>query len=350
MTAHRPLSGPAFSMSNVKQPAKTFEHHPLAEQFHRLTPDDVFDAVEIGGRRCTGRFIILNSYENRVYQLELDDGTMVVGKFYRPGRWSREAILDEHRFLFELREEEIPVVAPLELEPGSTLGEVQGILYTLFPRIGGRAPQELTDEQLGILGRLVARMHNVGASGAAPSRPELSPKTFGRENLDLLLERDLIDSQARAAYVASVEALLQRIESWFLHVPKHRIHGDCHLGNLLWTPEGPLFLDFDDMRIGPPVQDVWMLVPSADAEGAQQRETFLKAYREFRDFDPAWLRLVEPLRALRFVHYSTWIARRWDDPAFKRTFTHFGTQQYWEREIQDLREQIARIDQISDRW
>lgn len=325
---------------------KSFEQHPLADQFHRLTPDDVFDAVEVGGRRCTGRFIILNSYENRVYQLELDDGVMVVGKFYRPGRWSREAILEEHALLRELHEEELPVAVPFELQPGSTLGEVQGIPYALFPRVGGRAPQELTDDQLRVLGRLVSRIHNVGASGTASHRPLLGPESYGRENLALLLDRGLIDMQARAAYAASVEALIERIEPLFRHVPMHRIHGDCHLGNLLWTPEGPVFLDFDDMCVGPAVQDVWMLVPSADGEGARQRETFLEAYREFRDFDPCWLRLVEPLRALRFVHYSTWIARRWGDSAFKRTFTHFGTQQYWEREIQDLREQIARIDRM----
>ncbi len=327
---------------------ETFEHHPLADQFHRLTPDDVFDAVEAGGRRCTGRFIILNSYENRVYQLELDDGTMVVGKFYRPGRWSREAILDEHRFLAELHAQEVPVVLPLELEPGETLGEVQGIPYALFPRVGGRAPEELTDEQLRILGRLLARIHNVGASGAAASRLALTPATYGTANLELLLERALIHDQVRAAYAATVYALVQRIELMFRHVPAHRIHGDCHLGNLLWTPDGPMFLDFDDMCVGPAAQDVWMLVPSADAEGDRQRETLLEAYREFRDFDRAWLRLVEPLRALRYVHYATWVARRWRDPTFQRTFTHFGTQQYWEREVQDLREQIARIDRAAD--
>lgn len=325
-----------------------FEQHPLAEQFHRLTPDDVFDAVEAGGRRCTGRFIILNSYENRVYQLEMDDGTMVVGKFYRPGRWTRDAILEEHGFLSDLREEEMPVVPPIDLQPGVTLGEVHGIPYALFPRVGGRAPEELSDEQLRVLGRLVARMHNVGAARSSPARPVLSPSTYGRDNLELLRSRHLVHEQASAAYEASVEALLQRIEPLFAHVPNHRIHADCHLGNLLWTPEGPVFLDFDDMRTGPAAQDVWMLVPSADAEGLRQRDVFLDAYREFRDFDPAWLRLIEPLRALRYVHYATWIARRWKDPAFSRTFSHFGTQQYWEREIQDLREQIARIDQVLD--
>lgn len=318
--------------------------HPLADTFQRLTPHDVVDAVEVGGRRCTGRFIELNSYENRVYQLELEDGAMVVGKFYRPGRWSREAILEEHAFLAELQAEEIPAVTPLELGPGRTVGEVGGILYALYPRAGGRAPQELSDQQVEILGRLVARIHNVGARRAASERPQLDPKTYARDNLDHLIGHNLIEPSVRAVYAATVEALLARIEPMFASVPMLRIHGDCHLGNLLWTPSGPCFLDFDDMRNGPAAQDIWMLVPSADQEGKRQRSLLVKAYREFRDLDESWARLVEPLRALRYVHYATWIARRWHDPAFRRTFTHFGSVQYWEREALDLREQIARID------
>jgi len=325
-----------------------FEHHPLADQFNRLTPEQVLDAVEVGGRRCTGRFMALNSYENRVYQLELegdgDELDTVVGKFYRPGRWSREAIGEEHAFLAELAELEIPVASPLELEHGETIGEVEGILYALFPRIRGRAPQELSDEQAQVLGRLIARIHNVGASRDATARRRLTATTFGRDNLSYLLEHGLIPDEAREIYAATVEALVQRIEPLFRDVPVHRIHGDCHLGNLVWTPRGPTFLDFDDMIVGPAVQDIWMMVPSYDSDGARQRALLLEAYREFRDFADAWLRLVEPLRALRYVNYSTWIARRFRDPAFSRTFSHFGTVQYWQREIQDLREQIARVD------
>jgi len=327
-----------------------FEHHPLADHFHRLTPEDVLDAVELGGTRCTGRFLALNSYENRVYQLELEDGSFVVGKFYRPGRWDRQAIQEEHDLLSELEELEIPVAGPVPLGDGATIGEVQGILFCLFPRVGGRCPEELNDEQVQILGRLVARIHNVGALKGSPARRDLSPATYGRDNLELLLEHELIDEDAEEVYAATVEALLQRIEPMFSGVPTHRIHGDCHLGNLLWMPgdPSPAFVDFDDMAIGPAVQDIWMLVPSYDAEGQRQRRLMLEAYREFRDFSDTWLRLVEPLRALRFINYSTWIARRFRDPAFQRTFTHFGTVQYWQREIQDLREQIARIDQESD--
>jgi len=323
-----------------------FEQHPLAGLFNRLTPEQVIDAVEVRGQRCSGRFMALNSYENRVYQLELDDGTTVVGKFYRPGRWSRQAIQEEHDFLAELQELEIPVAAPFELEPGRTVGEVEGIFYALFARIGGRAPQELADEQAAMLGRLIARIHNVGAQRDAPARRRLTPETYGRDNLRFLLEHEKIPPEARASYSASVEALLDRIAPLFAGVPLHRIHGDCHLGNLIWAPDGATFLDFDDSCVGPAVQDIWMLVPSYDEDGQRQRRLLLEAYAQFRDFDPAWLRLVEPLRALRYVNYATWIARRWADPTFPRTFTHFGTLNYWEGQIQDLREQIARIDQL----
>ena len=323
------------------------EEHPLAGHFNRLMPEQVSHAVEVGGARCTGRFFALNSYENRVYQIELEDESSVVAKFYRPGRWSHAAIADEHRFLAELAELEIPVICPLPLADGQTIGEVDGIFYAIFPRLRGRAPQELDDEQLAILGRLLARLHNAGAAGAAPARRRLDPQTYGRDNLALLLERELIQPEARAVYAATVEALLARIEPLFADVPFHRIHGDCHLGNLLWTPRGPTFLDFDDLCLGPAAQDVWLLVPSFDAEGARQRELLLEGYRQFRPFAPQWLRLVEPLRALRYIHYSTWIARRWQDPTFQRTFSHFGTVQYWQHEIQDLREQIARIDNMA---
>lgn len=323
--------------------------HPLAESFHALSPDKVLDAVEVGGRRCTGRFLTLNSYENRVYQLELEAedgprGEWVVAKFYRPGRWSREAIGAEHAFLRELAAEGLPVVPPLD----ETLHEAGGILYAVFPRIGGRAPDEPTDDQLRTLGRLLARLHNVGALAPASDRPRLTPGTYGRDNLAWLLANDVLPVEVRAQYAATVEALLDRIEPWFQGVPHLRIHGDCHLGNLLWAPGGggPTFLDFDDFLNGPAVQDVWMLAPSADAEGARQRGVLVEAYRELRDLEPAWLRLVEPLRALRFIHYATWIARRLRDPTFARTFSHFGTLQYWQREVQDLREQIARVDAL----
>ena len=320
------------------------ETHPLAIQFNRLTPEQVLDAVEIGDRRCTGRFLALNSYENRVYQFELEDGSWVVGKFYRPGRWSRDTILAEHQFLSELAAVEIPVACPLELAPGQTLGETAGIFFALFPRVGGRSPDELSRDQLHMLGRLLGRLHRVGAARSTAYRMQLLPQTYGQDNLDYLLQHAVIPTEIRDNYRASVEMLLMRIEPLFAAVPMHRIHGDCHLANLIETRDGFSFLDFDDMVIGPAVQDVWMLVPSYDDEGRRQRETLLAGYTEFCDFEPHWLRLVEPLRALRYIHYTAWIARRWQDPAFQHTFVHFGTTRYWQDAVMDLREQIARID------
>jgi Ser/Thr protein kinase RdoA (MazF antagonist) len=328
-------------------PTDCIEEHPLAHQFNHLTPDQVLGAVESGGRTCTGRFIILNSFENRVYQLELSDGNVVIGKFYRPGRWSREAIQAEHDFLTELQEEEIPVACPLEIVDGQSTGLVNGIFYALFPRIGGRSPQEPSNEQIGILGRHLARIHNVGTRNKAKERSKLTPQSYGLGNLDYLLENQLIPKEAQDIYAATVLALVERITPLFHEVPTHRIHGDCHLNNLLWSPTGPTFLDFDDFLEGPAVQDIWLLAPSADTEGCIQRDMLIEAYGQMREFNPAWLRLVEPLRALRYIRYSTWIARRWADPAFKQTFSHFGTLQYWQTEIQDLREQIARIDHAS---
>ena len=323
-----------------------FGEHPLAGKFNNLTPDQVFDAVEVEGRRCTGRFIILNSYENRVYHLELDDETMVVGKFYRPGRGSRETIMAEHRFLAQLEEAEIPVASPLPLAEGETIGLVDGIFYSLFPRVGGRSPDELSDEQIRMMGRLLGRIHNVGAQEQEPHRAVLNPESYGKANLDFMLGQGLIHPEAQEAYRATVEALVERTMPLFEGVNNIRLHGDCHRGNLLVTPQGPPFLDFDDMVMGPAAQDIWMMVPSYDDEGKRQRELLIEAYETFREFNRTELRLIEPVRALRFIQYTAWISRRWEDPSFKRMFSHYGTLLYWQREIQDLREQIARIDTV----
>ena len=246
--------------------------HPLAGLFNQLTPEHVLDAVEVDGRRCTGRFIILNSYENRVYQFELEDESWVVGKFYRPGRWSRETILAEHEFLVELAAVEIPVASPIEITPGNTIGEVGSIMFSVFPRIGGRAPEELTDEQVKILGRLIGRIHNIGAMRDTEHRIGLTPETYRTQNLKYLTDTDAIHEEARDNYVATATQLIEQMTPLFSGVPMHRIHGDCHLANLVWTPrEGPVFLDFDDMVVGPAVQDIWMLVPSFDSYGQKPK-------------------------------------------------------------------------------
>jgi Ser/Thr protein kinase RdoA (MazF antagonist) len=328
--------------------SQLFGQHPLAGHFNRLTPEQILKAVDNTDRITTGRFVILNSYENRVYQLEIEDESRIVGKFYRPGRWTKAAILDEHLFTQELHDVEIPVALPLTIDEGSTLGETDGIYYALYTSVGGRSPQELSDPQIETLGRLLARIHNVGAQHDAPNRVRLTPDTYGHENLNFLLEHDLIATESRDNYAQTVNYLIELISPLFKGINTLRLHGDCHLGNLIWTPSGPTFLDFDDMVVGPAIQDIWMLLPSYDQEGQRQRQIFLEAYRSFRPIEHREIHLIEPLRALRFIHYSAWIGRRWSDPLFKKTFSHFGDLLYWQKEVQDLREQIGRIQQTLD--
>jgi len=315
----------------------------VSEFFYALTPDRVLTAVEAGGFLPTGHCSPLTCLENRVYDVRLEDGSHVVAKFYRPDRWSREAILDEHRFLCELREAEIPVCAPLPFPDGATLHTVEDIHYAVWPRTGGRSPDEFSDEQVGILGRLLARIHNVGAAGAADHRPRLDARASALAPLEQLEARGFLPPECRRRYRKAVEEVAALYEAWSGGVPVHRIHGDCHRGNLLVGDEGWFFLDFDDFVVGPAVQDVWMLLPGRDAEGARQRALLIDAYRQFRPFDEGWVRLVEPLRAFRFIFYAAWIARRWEDSAFPAAFPHFGTADYWENETRDLEELVLRL-------
>ncbi len=308
--------------------------------FFHLTPDVVIKAVEASGFEPTGHCMALNSYENRVYDLKLDDGSHVVSKFYRPGRWSREQIAEEHNFLLELRDDEIPVCAPLHFSNGETIHEIEGIYYAVWPRTGGRAADEFSDGQLQTLGRLLARIHNMGSVKDAPYRIELSGEKYGLQPLSFLEENNFLPAHCKDRYANAVKEIVEIYETLRQDVPFHRIHGDCHLGNLLYGNEGWFFLDFDDFLTGPAVQDVWMLVPARDEEGLRQRDVFLEAYRLFRGFDSSWLRLIEPLRALRFIRYAAWIAKRWDDPAFPAAFPHFGTVSYWEDETADLEDQL----------
>jgi Ser/Thr protein kinase RdoA (MazF antagonist) len=315
----------------------------VSEFFFRLTPDRVLQAVEAGGFEPTGHCTPLTCLENRVYDLRLWDDSHVVVKFYRPGRWSRQAILDEHRFLGELRAAEIPVCAPLTFPGGESLREVEGIHYAIWPRTGGRSPDEFSDEQVGVLGRLLARIHNVGATGSAEHRPRLDSQSAALEPLCFLEQEGYLPRECGRRYRAAVETAAGLYDEWSAGVPVHRIHGDCHVGNLLLGDQGWFFLDFDDSVVGPAVHDVWMLLPGRDAEGLRQRTLLIEAYRQFRDFDLRWLRLVEPLRAFRFVFYAAWIARRWRDSAFPAAFPHFGSATYWENETRDLEEHVERL-------
>ncbi|MBI5516440.1 MAG: serine/threonine protein kinase [Deltaproteobacteria bacterium] len=317
----------------------------MTAQFFSLTPERVLEAVEAGGARCTGLCMQLNSMENRVYELELEDRARVVAKFYRPGRWSREAIVDEHEFLADLASVEVPVASPLPFPDGSTVRQepLTGILYALFPRVGGRAPEELSEEQLRRLGGLLGRVHNVGAAREAPHRRALDPETYGAQNLAVLREAPTLPPRLRALLVSASEALLAALRPRWEGLALHRIHGDCHRGNLLWGAAGPFFLDFDDMVRGPAVQDVWLLVPGQDADAARQRDVLLEGYEVFRPFPRATLALVEPLRALRYLRHAAWITRRWDDPSFPRTWPEYGSERWWATLVDDLEEQLSRV-------
>jgi len=313
------------------------------ESFFRLSPARVLDAVEAAGLRPTGHCLALNALENRVYDLRLEDDSHAVAKFYRPGRWSREAILDEHRMLFALREAEIPVCAPMRFADGATLHQVAGIHYAVWPRTGGRSPDELADDEVRVLGRLLARIHSVGEARQLAHRRVLGSRSVVHDALDVLEAGDFLPPQCAARYRGAALEIAARFDEQSAGVPLHPIHGDCHLGNLLRGDEGWFFLDFDDMVIGPAVQDVWMLLPGRDTYAERQRRLLVEAYREFRDFDERWLGLVELLRAFRFVFYAGWIAKRWQDPSFPDAFPHFGSDAYWENETRDLEAQLERI-------
>ena len=320
--------------------------------FFELTPDRILSTLEDHGLETTGRCLQLNSMENRVYELEIDldapdlsprdPKRFRIVKFYRPGRWTKAQILEEHNFLEQLLEYEIPVVAPCKLPDGSTLGRMKeiDIFFALFPKAGGRIPDELDDEQLSQVGRLLARLHNVGATEKAKERLTLSPETYGRQNLAYLLDSETLPEVIEPSYIQLVESLCDISEPWFEEAGQQRIHGDCHRGNILWSADGPFLVDFDDMVNAACVQDLWLLLPGRDQHAKQKLDIFLEAYESMRSFPYETLRLIEPLRALRMVHFSAWIAKRWDDPAFQRTFPDFGSDRYWQEQLQDLHEQL----------
>ncbi len=318
----------------------------MSHPYDSLTPEMILDAVEAVGYLPTGGLLALNSYENRVYQIALDDGSFLVAKFYRPNRWSDAAILEEHAFTLELAEREIPVVAPLAGGEGETLHRQGGFRYALFPRRGGRAP-ELDDAEVRFrIGRLLGRIHAVGAVRTFRERPGLGPE-LGRSAGTWLLENDWLPPEHRSQYEQLASELLENIEAAFASIPHlriQRLHGDCHPGNILWTEAGAHFVDLDDSRNGPAIQDLWMLVSGEGTELREQMFDVLAGYEEFHDFDFRELRLIEPLRALRILNYAGWLARRWDDPAFPRAFPWFEAGTYWDEHIMTLREQLRRIE------
>jgi Ser/Thr protein kinase RdoA (MazF antagonist) len=315
----------------------------MSNSFYNLTPDRVIEAVEKSGFSITGHYMVLNSYENRVYDLKLEDDTHIIVKFYRPGRWTLEQIREEHQFLFDLSDDEIPVCTPLTFSDGKTIHEAEGVFFAIWPRTGGRIPEELTDSDMISIGRLLGRIHNNGASKEIEHRLKLTGEAYGFNSLKYLTENSFLPAQCIKRYSEAVNEIVTIYNSLIPDVPFHRIHGDCHLGNLLKRDEAFFFLDFDDFLVGPAVQDIWMLLSSRDNNSQRELNLFLQGYREFRDFENSWLKLIEPLRGLRYINYAAWIARRWNDPAFPQIFPHFGTEEYWEKETSDLQDQVKII-------
>ncbi|NBC48736.1 MAG: serine/threonine protein kinase [Gammaproteobacteria bacterium] len=312
-----------------------------------LTPDCVLDAVESLGFVVDGRLLPLNSYENRVYQVGLDDTAPVIAKFYRPGRWSDEAIAEEHAFMLALSEREIPAVAPLVID-GHSLHRHRGYRFSLTPRCGGRDPELEQPETLIRIGRFIARIHAVGASQPFRHRPTLTYQLFGVEPSQYLIEQGWIPAELTAAYTSVLEQALTEVAACFERagpIRSRRLHGDCHRGNLLWTEQGPHFVDFDDARMGPAIQDLWMLLSGDRTQMRLQLDAILEGYQDFCDFDLRELHLIEALRTLRLIHYAAWLARRWDDPAFPDAFPWFDSPRFWEEQILILREQIAAMQE-----
>ncbi len=325
---------------NAHTPSKQL--HPA---FEPLTPDAVLTAVEDGlGVHCTNLCRPMNSYINRVYELEGKDGQQYVAKFYRPGRWSKETLQDEHDFLQELAEAEIPVVAPLPLGGQETLGEILGIYFTVFPKKGGRSFDEFTEQQWPELGRLLGRAHLVGAKHAPRDRIILDPGKSTRQNLDYILHGDFIPAELVRPFTELAESLIAEIDPMFEKAEMIRIHGDCHFSNLMYRPdEGMYLIDLDDMAVGPPVHDFWMLLPGFLNDSLAEVDMFLEGYEVFKDFDRRTLRLIEPLRAMRFIHYITWCAHQVAEDGLSRVAVDFGSHSYWQQEIHDLAEQMERI-------
>ena len=333
-------------------------NHASRHPYEHLTPAVVPDALEGQGLACDGRLQALSSYENRVYQVHLEDGTVVVAKFYRPGRWSTAQILEEHAFAAELQAAEVPVVAPLQLQ-GQTLHQHADFHFSVSPRRGGRAPELDDEEVLEWIGRFLARLHTVGAAQPFVQRPALDLQGFGREPMDWLLAHDMIPLDVQSLWQRRCEEALALIAQHPVlageatDIRRLRLHGDCHPGNILWTPTdvpaaagpGPHFVDLDDARMGPAVQDLWMLVSGERAQRTYQLSCLLDGYEQMRDFDRRELALIEPLRTLRLIHYSAWLARRWDDPTFPLNFLWFGSSDYWKGQIQMLEDQLEAMQE-----
>lgn len=315
--------------------------------YDALSPDTVIDAVESQDLLSDLRILALNSYENRVYQVGIDEQQPMIAKFYRPERWSRDQILEEHVFCQELKDLEIPVVEPWQNSAGETLFEHGGFYFSLYRRQGGQAPDLGDYDKLLSMGRVLGRIHNLGLKQDFVHRPSINLETYGINSREYLLNNDFIPASLLPAYESLSADLVQRMTMRFADTPvtNQRCHGDCHIGNILWRDGAPHFVDFDDARMAPAIQDLWMLLSGPREQQSLQLSEVLEGYREFADFNSAELNILESMRTLRLMYYSAWLARRWKDPAFPKAFPWFNTERYWAEHILELREQLAALDE-----
>jgi Ser/Thr protein kinase RdoA (MazF antagonist) len=319
--------------------------HSSEAPYSGLSPQIVLDAIEAVGHRCDGRVLALNSYGNRVYQIGLEDGAPLVAKFYRPARWSDAMIREEHAFACELAAQEIPVVAPLASD-GITLHVHRGFRYAVFPRRGGRWPELGTSDERLWVGRFLGRIHAVGRAARFQVRARLSVEDLGRKARDFVLDGDWMPDYLATKYADVTDDLLHEVEAraeGWRGATLGRILGDCHRGNILWTEQGPHFVDLDDCLTGPAIQDLWMLLAGGQEEMRTGLHDLIEGYEQFLPFDRGEIALIEPLRALRMIHYSAWLARRWHDPAFPQAFPWFAEPRYWEQHYRALDEQLAAV-------
>ncbi|MCK8119685.1 serine/threonine protein kinase [Pseudoalteromonas sp. Angola-30] len=312
--------------------------------FEDLTPDLILDAIESVGIYAESGLLALNSYENRVYQFKAEDGLRYVVKFYRPERWSKAQIQEEHDFAFELAEAEVPVVAPIK-HNGESLFEHQGYVFVLFPSVGGRQFEVDNLDQLDVMGRLIGRMHQVAKSKPFEHRPTFSCEEYLHTAKVHLQKSNLVPMGISTAFYTILDLVIEQAQAQYKNVQGIRLHGDCHAGNILWAGEALMFVDLDDARQGPAIQDLWMMLSGDRQTQLLQLDTLVNAYEEFCDFDHTQLKLIEPLRAMRIIHYMGWVAKRWSDPAFVRNFSWFAEDKYWEQQILALKEQFAALQE-----